>query len=342
MKKWILAAAAALLAWNIWLSITIYQRIPADENGTMIVENTVNGYTTEITDAVQSVKQSLVTVTADDKEISGIIYAVQDENAYIFTDAIITNASPSITFDSGLTTASTLIGTDADTSLTLLKVNVDFQLTPVSHGDSTLLNAGEYVAAVGSRRLSTGSSMVTYGVVSGEEERRMTSASMYGARMIETDALISGENIGGALINAAGELEGMGVSHVVGGQDGMSYAVSISEMKNVYAELTADGSITRGASGITVRSMNKMASYEKAQLGIDLSQSDGVIVESIYVDSPARDILQKGDILLTCNDEEIADSDSFHNMMYEFNSGDTVGFHILRDDSETDVNMVLG
>jgi S1-C subfamily serine protease len=341
MKKWILAVSAVLLAWNIGLSFILSTKLSTAANGSTIVENTVNGYTTSITDVVARHAPSLVTVSADDRNISGLIYAVDGSTIYIFTDASITSDA-TVTFDSGREADARLIGTDPDTSLTLLSVNADFEVSPFIAGDSSILKAGEYIVALGGRRSDTGTPMVSYGVTGGVQMRRMNSSTLWAASVLETDAVVSQDNIGGALLNLNGELEGMLVSRPTGGQPEMGYAASINEMKLVYSELLNNGEVSKGILGVTGRAVSRLATYEKSQRSIPLDTSSGILVESVMSDSPSAKIILPGDVILTMDGESVADSEDLRARLYSHRSGDTVSLSVLREGKTESLSVVLG
>ncbi|NCB34375.1 MAG: hypothetical protein EOM64_10985, partial [Erysipelotrichia bacterium] len=136
MKKWIWAAAACLVAWNIFLSVslfgiskTISDNAPASgSGGTVVVNNTVNGYTTDITKTAELTQAKIVTVTAyveneTARTASGIIYTSDAEETDILTSfRILNNAIRiTVTFDNGVELDATVIGSDVQTDLSLLK-----------------------------------------------------------------------------------------------------------------------------------------------------------------------------------------------------------------------------
>ena len=145
-----------------------------------------------------------------------------------------------------------LIGTDPATDIALLKLNVS-GLPVVPWGDSSKLQIGEWVLAIGSPfQLSA---TVTAGIVSATGRTNVGFADY--EDFIQTDAAINPGNSGGALINTRGELVGIntGIFSQSGGYQGIGFAVPSNLARHVIDDLLKYGEVRRGSIDFRVESM---------------------------------------------------------------------------------------
>ncbi|MBS0396202.1 MAG: trypsin-like peptidase domain-containing protein, partial [Proteobacteria bacterium] len=149
----------------------------------------------------------------------------------------------------GRTAPAKLVGTDPDTDLALLKI--DLKGLPVMPlGRSDQLRVGDVVLAIGNS-LGLGQT-VTQGIVSATGRAQLDLAVL--ENFIQTDAAINPGNSGGALVNASGELVGINtaiLSHEQG-IEGIGFAIPVNLVRGVTAELQSRGRIVRGWSGLIV------------------------------------------------------------------------------------------
>jgi putative serine protease PepD len=110
----------------------------------------------------------------------------------------------------GETTArtATVVGSDADADVAVLKVDDIDGLVPADLGDSSALRVGDDVIAIGNALALEGGMTVTEGIVSALDRQIATEEGSLGG-LIQTDAAISSGNSGGPLVNAAGQVVGM-------------------------------------------------------------------------------------------------------------------------------------
>lgn len=341
-KRWILAAFFVLLAWNVGLTITVYRQHSGSE-GMTVQKNTVNGYTTDVTETAENTRSSMVTVHTGSSSVSGIIFAVEKETTYVFTSASALKDSDDITveFASGAEKEGSLVGKDEDTDLALISCKPGFETKAPMQGDSDIVSQGEYVIAMGGIRDESGTSMISFGVSDINGLRKMNSDSNWLADSFETDLKVTSDNQGGALLNLGGELVGMLCATPYDGQSDMGYAVGINEMKLVYRELKNDGKVTRGSLGVSVRSVSEMESYEKNENGLKLSDDSGVQITDILTGSPVYEILKRGDVITQIDSTVISDTDSLRQVLYSHQPQDRVQLTYERDGTSNTVEVVL-
>ncbi|MEM9173548.1 MAG: trypsin-like peptidase domain-containing protein, partial [Pseudomonadota bacterium] len=183
----------------------------------------VNIYTTRLI-AQPSEPGDPITATRQTNLGSGVIV---DARGYIVTNyhVIAGAAAQQVQLADGRRATPQVIGTDIDTDLALLKINLD-GLTPMTIGRSDTLRIGDVVLAIGSPYGLSQS--VTQGIVSATGRGRLGLAAF--ENYIQTDAAINSGNSGGALINTRGELIGINTA-VISREvniEGISFAIPVN------------------------------------------------------------------------------------------------------------------
>ncbi len=303
-----------------------------------MINNTVNGYTTDLTETFDRVKSSVVSVLVNHKRRSGVIYATTDKTTYIFTSAekISDEDILTVQFDSGAKVNGKLLGIDDACGVALLAVETDFRTKAFTLGDSSIVNLGEYVLGMGSRKES-GQAMVDFGVTSTVGMYYLSEDAHYAPDLFETSMDVNAANLGGSLMNLSGELIGVLVEMPLGGMEQHGYALSVNELKKIYKQLRSDGVVTRGSLGVLTKSISRMESYEKNELNISLNQKTGVVVTEGSEDG----VLLENDLLLTMDHQTITNHEALKTMCYSYQSGDTVIIELKRDGENQTVSVVL-
>ena len=222
----------------------------------------------------------------------------------------------------GRSAAARLVGTDPDTDLAILKI--DLRNPPVMPlGRSDQLRVGDVVLAIGNS-LGLGQT-VTAGIVSATGRSQLGLALL--ENFIQTDAAINRGNSGGALVNAAGELIGINtaiLSHELG-IEGIGFAIPVNLVRGVAAEIEAKGRVARGWSGIVVQGL-------PADLTDDRGRPvHGVQVYNFYVGSPAlASGLQRGDVITDLDGAAVAGESDFLGSIARKAPGATVRVKAIR------------
>ena len=174
-----------------------------------------------------------------------------------------------------------LVGADPSSDLAVIKVDVPAaDLKPLVFGDSTALQVGEGVVAIGSPFGLEGS--ITAGIVSALGRDIQSPNSYPIANTIQTDAAINHGNSGGPLLDATGKVVGVNaqIQSGGGGSDGVGFAIPAATVKQVTAQLISTGKIAHAYLGARITGVSQRAA---AALGIPR----GVLIAQISAGGPA-------------------------------------------------------
>jgi serine protease Do len=223
-----------------------------------------------------------------------------------------------------------LIGTDPATDIALVRVQVK-DLPAIPWGDSTKLQIGEWVLAIGSPfQLSA---TVTAGIVSATGRTNVGFADY--EDFIQTDAAINPGNSGGALINSRGELVGIntGIFTQSGGYQGVGFAVPSQLVRHVVDDLMKYGEVRRGSVDFRVENMT----LDEDTVG---GAGHGAMVSQMYRSSASFDAgLRPGDIITAVNGKTIDDASQFRRVIADSKIGTTATLHIVRSGRSADLRV---
>jgi Do/DeqQ family serine protease len=184
-----------------------------------------------------------------------------------------------------------VIGTDVDTDLAVLKVELD-RLPVISFGDSPSLQVGDVVLAIGNP-FNVGQT-VTAGIVSALGRNQLGLSTF--ENFIQTDAAINPGNSGGALVDVRGNLVGINTAIFSrsGGSLGIGFAIPVATARQVLESLVRDGHVTRGWIGVEPRDLTP----EIAE-SFGLPVKSGVLITGVLQDGPAsKGGLRPGDVVV--------------------------------------------
>jgi serine protease Do len=219
----------------------------------------------------------------------------------------------------------TVIGTDPDTDIALLKIGVT-GLPVVPWGDSANLKVGEWVLAIGSPfQLSQ---TVTAGIVSATGRANMGFATY--EDFIQTDAAINPGNSGGALINNRGELVGIntGIYSESGGYQGIGFAVPSNLARRVVGDLMKYGDVRRGSIGYI--GIEKMTPDLAEEYGA--RNTNGALVSKMMRSSEAYEAgLRPGDVIVAFNGSAIDEPSQLQRAIADSKIGSTAMVKVLRN-----------
>lgn len=249
---------------------------------------------------------------------SGVIVS---QDGYVLTNNHVVSQALEIAvlLADGRYSAAEMLGSDPDTDLALLKIDLP-GLVPIQMGRSETLRVGDIVLAIGNP-LGLGQT-VTQGIVSATGRSRLGLSTF--EDFIQTDALINDGNSGGALINTQGELIGINTAVLSGRirpqSTGIGFAIPVSMARGVMEQLIEHGRVIRGWLGVS--SLELTPDLARAA---GLSTARGLWIDEVYSGTPAEAAgLRRGDILTHVNGREILFGQEALNLIAGLPPGDIV------------------
>ncbi|ANW33232.1 serine protease [Ketogulonicigenium vulgare] len=240
-----------------------------------------------------------------------------------------------IEFFSGDSLPATVVGTDPNTDIALLKVEAS-DLPYVEFGDSseTAARVGDWVMAMGNP-LGQGFS-VSAGIISARNRALSGTYDDY----IQTDAAINRGNSGGPLFNMEGQVIGVNTAILSpnGGSIGIGFAMSSEVVSGVVGQLREFGETRRGWLGARVQAVTQ----DMVGALPGLENARGALISDVP-EGPAREAgLQAGDVVLTFDGATVTDSRGFVQMIGAAGADQTVTLGVLRDGETFDLAVTLG
>ncbi|NIY72449.1 Do family serine endopeptidase [Marivivens donghaensis] len=226
-----------------------------------------------------------------------------------------------------------LIGTDPNTDIALLKVEAT-DLPYVSFGDSDASRVGDWVMAVGNP-LGQGFS-VSAGIVSARNRELSGTYDDY----IQTDAAINRGNSGGPLFNMDGDVVGVNTAILSpnGGSIGIGFSMASNVVTKVVDQLQEFGETRRGWLGVRIQDV----SPDMVDAIDGLQSVAGALVTSVP-EGPAMEAgVEAGDVILTFDGREVADTRELVRIVADSPVGAEVVMNVLRDGENVELTVVLG
>lgn len=270
---------------------------------------------------------------------SGVIIS---NDGYIVTNNHVVDGADEInvTLTNRKSYKATVIGTDPNSDLAVIKVDAGNSLPYLVYGNSDDTRLGQWVLAVGyPLNLDV---TITAGIVSAKARSiGINKGDRPIESFIQTDAAVNPGNSGGALINTNGELIGINsaIASPTGSYAGYSYAIPVNIVKKVVNDLLKFGAVQRAYLGITYP-QEDMPDEAKAKYGI--KDGDGVFVTGVAPDGAAQQAgIQKGDFVTKINGNPIATGPELQEQITRYKPGDKISISYFRNGKETTVNVTL-
>jgi serine protease Do len=230
-----------------------------------------------------------------------------------------------------------VVGADPKSDVAVVKIEAT-KLPVAPIGDSSRVQVGDFVVAIGSPFDPRLQQTVTFGIVSATGRGNLGIAS-YGD-FIQTDAAINPGNSGGALINMRGELIGINTaifSRGIAANAGVGFSIPIKMARDVMDRILKDGKVVRGFLGVNIQTLtDAMAEV------YGIKDRRGAIVVEVVADSPAeRAGLRRDDVIVEFNGQKVNDRDQLSNMVGLTAPGTKVTLKVLRDGKEQTLTAEL-
>ncbi len=234
-----------------------------------------------------------------------------------------------------------VISTDPSSDLAVIQIKAT-DLPFMTFGDSDALKVGEWVLAVGNP--FNLESTVTAGIVSAKGRQNIIDRNEDRAAnplesFIQTDAAVNPGNSGGALVNLKGELIGINTAIYsrTGQFAGYSFAVPVSIVKKVSADLIKYGNVQRGFLGVSIMEVNAKLVEEK-----DLKVNTGVYVGGFSENSAAKTAgIKINDVITKIDGIETKTTAKLMEIVGRKRPGETLNVTVNRDGQNKDFTVTL-
>ena len=264
---------------------------------------------------------------------------VVSPDGYIVTNNHVVEGAQkvTVTLSDGSVFAATIVGTDAQTDLAVVKIDAsNLSYLHVLSNSLEQLEVLDSVVAVGNALALPGGPTWTTGVVSNvgrsiEEENGVVLNDI-----IQTDAAINPGNSGGPLLNEAGQVIGINVA-IASNAENIGFAISTDTIVPIVEDLIAEGKVLRPWLGVSVITVTATV-----QQYYNLAVDAGALIVSVSSGSPADDVgLRAGDVITEMDGEDITTAAELSLDIASHQIGDEVEIVYYRGDAQESVTATL-
>ncbi|MGC1264077.1 MAG: trypsin-like peptidase domain-containing protein [Nitrososphaeraceae archaeon] len=331
-------------------------------------DDTRNSTSISISKIFKDVQGSVVQITRENKQApdspgdenvtslgSGFVF---DKEGRIITNHHVVQDAKSVdvSFIDGNRYVASVIGSDPFNDVAVIKItqNISEKLRPLILGNSSVVEVGDQVIAIGNPYGLAGS--MSLGIVSQKGRLISTEGSAFSIpSLIQTDALINPGNSGGPLLNIQEEVIGMNTAGVLsdsGGFSGIGLAVPSNTISKIVPVLNSKGNYTHPWLGVSASTLTSKLTENFENLSRDFK---GVYVDSITKDGPADKAGLRGSTTDQYGDKhgtDIITAVDNHNVTYmedlvsyldeNKKPGEKLNLTVLRNQSYLDIGVLLG
>jgi len=318
--------------------------IPAAEGGAMDIR--------AVLDAVQA---SVVTievgggVAAGPFEGAGSGIVISDDGL-VLTNAHVVNGASTITVRSftGEESDAELVGSFPDDDVALVRVADHEGLEPATLGDSSALQVGDEVVAIGNALDLTGQPTVTRGIVSALDREIEGGDTVSGqlislGNLIQTDAAINPGNSGGPLVASDGTVVAMNTAIISNAQN-VGFAIAIDAIKPLIEQIEAgDAEITAdtGFLGVETADLDSVAAAVLERFEVE--EDEGAFVVDVADGTAAAAAgIQEGDVIVAVDGTAISSSAGLRDEVRSHRAGEDVTVEVVRAGEELELAATLG
>ena len=259
---------------------------------------------------------------------------IVDKAGYILTNHHVVDKATKITVrlqDKSEFTAK-VIGSDEDTDLAVVKIDVGHDLPLAKFGNSDSVKVGDWVLAIGSP--FSLDHTVTHGIISAKGRDQLPGSQTKGFQpFLQTDAATNPGNSGGPLVNMAGEVIGINTAIISETRQsaGLGFALPSNVAVKIYNQLVQGGKVTRGGIGIQYNA-NQDPKVCKA---FGLAPECGVVVVAVTPGGPASKAgLRDGDVITEIDGVKTPTGSALLNVVADMAVGKTIRVKVNRDGKE--------
>ena len=279
---------------------------------------------------------------------SGFIYKKENDISYILTNYHVIEGGQnySVTLSNDIELEATYINGDKYYDMAVLKVNSNDITKIAKLGESSLVELGDSVFAVGSPLGKDYMGTITKGIISGIN--RMVSVkidnSTYLMEVMQTDAPINSGNSGGPLCNIKGEVIGISSSKIKEtGVEGLGFAIPIDIIKAILDDIENGKTIERPYLGIQLVDMSNKKLFEyRYNISVSDKAKYGAIIGYVQENEIAYTSgLKVGDVIIEMDGKKIEDVSHFIYELFKHRNGDQIVLKYYRDNIINEVTLTL-
>ena len=265
---------------------------------------------------------------------SGVIVSSE---GYILTNHHVIEAADEIeiALADGRKTKARIIGSDPETDLAVVKVDLE-TLPTMTFGHSDNARVGDVVLAIGNP-FGVGQT-VTMGIISALGRTHLGINTF--ENFIQTDAAINPGNSGGALVDSSGNMIGINTAIVsrTGGSLGIGFAITAGVAQQIMEQIIQTGGVTRGWIGVEVQDLTpELADSFKR------SNTNGALIAGVLKGGPADKAgVKPGDIIVAVEGNEVIDSSGMLNLIAALLPGQSATITVMRNQTEKPIKINVG
>jgi len=337
-------AALARPASNSDQGLTVHDIYQRDADGVAFIRSTI----------VQKTQSVFGFPQQQSSQATGSGFLI-DNDGHILTNAHVVEGAKAVTVQlgNGAEQNAQVVGSDPSSDIALLKVDNTEGAQPLQLGDSSKVQVGDPVVAIGNPFALDRT--VTSGIVSALQRQIQAPNGFSISDVIQTDAAINPGNSGGPLIDGAGQVIGINsqIESQSGGNVGIGFAVPIKTAADVVSQLENGGQVHQAYLGISGGDITPDIAH-----ALNLPVTQGVLIERVLSGGPASDAGIKGatgqatisgqtfpvggDIITKVDGKAISGMDDVVSAVNEHKPGDEITLTIFSGGQQKDVTVKLG
>lgn len=278
----------------------------------------------------------------DSANASGMIF---DSKGYIVTNYHVIQGADKITvkLSNGKVFLAKYVGSEPKSDLAVIKIDAD-NLPIVSFGDSSKVKVGDIAIAIGNPLGEEFAGTVTSGIISAVNRKIQNGGKTY--KILQTDAVISLGNSGGALCNEIGEVVGINnvnlISNDIDNIQGLGFAISINEANEVIKTImsTVLPAKDRPKENVDIKTIMGIKAVD-AVIGAN-NDIKGAYVKEVVIGSEAAIAgIHPTDIIVQIDEMKILGFKDFENVIKSHKSKDSIKYKIYRNGQFVEITLVL-
>ena len=292
------------------------------------------GFEKEVTDAVEKVTESIVSVSSTrlERRFYGVVPLegqgsgiILDQKGLIITNNHVIDGANQVHvgLKDGRNFTGEVVGSDEATDVAVIRLDAK-DLPAADLGDSETLKVGQFVLAVGNALGLPGGPTVSLGVLSAKG-RPLPGTDFIFEGLLQTDAAVNPGNSGGPLADLSGKIIGITTMMIPYAQ-GMGFAIPINTVKKIAQEIVENGHVSRRWIGISGIDVNVQLARR-----FDLKTESGFLVAEVVPRSPADFAgLRNGDVIVGAGAGEIRHTKDLLYAISQVETGGSISLSINR------------